>query len=184
MYNELNEVWKRELESGELEKLSSDFYSRIADYLRRLKEESRMLDKRTMKANLLEKEAQNVIHMARDLIRARYKKIVKKAIKGEKVQSNTLTVEEEKIYAGFSSLTDTYSSFAKNILRGYMPKIEAEQAHKRAVLRFLRDVPAIIGTDMKTYGPFRIEDVASLPIKNAKVLVKQALAEKVELGQL
>jgi DNA replication initiation complex subunit (GINS family) len=33
---------------------------------------------------------------------------------------------------------------------------------------------------MKTYGPFKVEDVASLPIENAKVLIKQGLAEKVE----
>jgi DNA replication factor GINS len=180
MYKELNEVWKRELESDELEKLSPDFYSRIADYLRRLKEESRMLDKRTVKASLLKKEMQNVKRMFHDLIRTRYKKIVRKAAKGEKVQSNVLTVEEEKIYAGFSSLAETYWSFAKNILRGYVPKVDVEQEHKRAVLRFLKAVPAIIGADMKTYGPFKVEDVASLPIENAKVLIKQGLAEKVE----
>jgi len=180
MYKELNEVWKRELESDELENLSPDFYSRIADYLRRLKEESRMLDKRTVKATLLKQEMQNVKRMFHDLIHTRYKKLIRKAAKGEKIQSNVLTVEEEKIYAGFSSLAETYWSFAKNILRGYVPKVDVEQEHKRAVLRFLKDVPAIIGADMKTYGPFKVEDVASLPIENAKVLIKQGLAEKVE----
>jgi len=182
MYKELNEVWKRELENDELEKLSADFYSRIADYLRRLKEESRMLDKRTVKASLLKKEMQNVKRMVHDLIRTRYKKIVIKAAKGEKIQSNVLTVEEEKIYAGCSSLAETYWSFAKNILRGYVQKVDVEQRHKKAVLRFLKAVPAIIGADMKTYGPFKVEDVASLPIENAKVLIKQALAEKVEVN--
>jgi DNA replication factor GINS len=180
MYNELNEVWKRELETDELEKLPPNFYSRIADYLRRLGEESRMLDKRTMKANLLKKEAQNVKHMTLDIIRTRHKKIVKKITKGEKVQSDVLTVEEEKTYAGFSSLPETYLAFAKNILRGHEPTIEMDQTHKRCVLRFVKDVPAIIGTDMKIYGPFRVEDVASLPIQNAKALIKQAIAEKVE----
>jgi DNA replication factor GINS len=180
MYNELNEIWKRELESDELENLSPDFYSRIADYLKKLKEESRMLDKRTVKATLLNKEMQNVKRMARDLIRTRYKKIFRNVFKGEKVQSNVLTVEEEKIYAGFSSLAETYWSFTKNILRGYIPKVDLEQEHKRTVLRFLKDVPAIIGADMKTYGPFKVEDVASLPIENAKILIKQCLAEKVE----
>jgi DNA replication factor GINS len=48
------------------------------------------------------------------------------------------------------------------------------------VLRFLKDVPALIGSDMKTYGPFEAEDVATLPSENAKILVKQGLAEKVE----
>ena len=180
MYNELNEVWKRELESDELENLSSDFYSRIADYLKRLKEESRMLDKRTVKATLLKQEMQNVKRMVHDLIRTRYKKLIRKAAKGEKIQSNVLTVEEEKIYVGFSSLAETYASFAKNILRGYVPKVDVEQEHKMAVLRFLKDIPAIIGADLKTYGPFKVEDVASLPVQNAKVLIKQGLAEKVE----
>jgi len=180
MYDELNEIWKRELESDELERLSPDFYSRIADYLRRLKEDSRMLDKRTVKATLLEKEMQNVKRMVHDLIRTRYKKMVRKATKGEKIQSNVLTVEEEKIHVGFSSFAETYWSFAKNILRGYVPKADVGPEHKRAVLRFLKAVPAIIGADMKTYGPFKVEDVASLPVENAKVLIKQGLAEKVE----
>jgi len=35
---------------------------------------------------------------------------------------------------------------------------------------------------MKTYGPFKAEDVASLPIENANVLVKQGLAEKIEVS--
>jgi len=48
-------------------------------------------------------------------------------------------------------------------------------------LRFLRDIPAIIGADMKTYGPFNAEDVASLPAENAKILAKQGLAERVEV---
>jgi DNA replication initiation complex subunit (GINS family) len=35
---------------------------------------------------------------------------------------------------------------------------------------------------MKTYGPFKTEDVASLPVENARILVKQNLAEKVEIN--
>jgi len=182
MYNELYETWKRELESVELERLSPDFYSRIADYLRRIEEESRMLDKRTVKASLLKKEMQNVKRMVRELIRIRYKKLVRKVVRGEKVPSDVLTVEEEKIYTGTSSFAETYRNFAKSILQWHVQKVTFEQMHKRAVLRFLKDVPAIIGADMKTYGPFKVEDVASLPVENAKILVKQGLAEKVEVN--
>jgi DNA replication factor GINS len=180
MYSELYEVWRRELESSELERLPSDFYSRIADYLRKLKEEGRMLDKRTMKASLLKKETRNVKRMVHGLIRARYKKLIRKTIKGEKVQSNVLTVEEEKIYTRIFPFAEAYRDFAKNILRGYAPKISLEKERKRTVLRFLKDVPTIIGADMKPYGPFKVEDVASLPNENAKILIKQNLAEKVE----
>ncbi|MGB9779090.1 MAG: hypothetical protein ACPLW8_06745, partial [Candidatus Bathyarchaeales archaeon] len=61
-------------------------------------------------------------------------------------------------------------------------KIKVEKEHKVVVLRFLKDVPAIIGSDMKPYGPFKNEDIASLPVENAKILVKQGLAQKVEVS--
>jgi len=181
MYNELYEAWKRELESGELERFPPDFYSKIADYLRRIKEESRMLDKKTVKASLLRKEMQNVKRLTHDLIRTRYKKLAMIAVKGEKVPSGVLTVEEEEVYTGVSPFPEAFRSFAKNILRGYVPKVGVEQKRKRTVLRFVRGVPEIIGADMKPYGPFKAEDVASLPIENAKILIRQGLAEEIEV---
>ena len=181
MYDELYDAWKRELENVELEKLLSDFYSRVADYLRRLKEEGRMLDKRTVKARLLKDEMQNVKRMVHELIQTRYRKLVKKAANGERITSGFLTVEEKKIHAGVLPLAEAHYSLAENILRGHAQKVNVEQKHKNTVLRFLKNVPEIIGADMKTYGPFKIEDVASLPLDNSKILVKQGLAERVEV---
>jgi len=182
MYNELYDIWKRELASPDLGSLPPDFYSKIADYLRKIKEESRMLDKKTAKASLLKSEMQNVKRMLRELLRTRYKKLIRVITTGEKVSLDVLTVEEQKIYTGVSPLAEAYQSYAENILRGNVLKMRAGRGHKRAVLRFLRDVPAIIGADIKTYGPFEVEDVASLPIENANVLVKQGLAEKIEVS--
>jgi len=182
MYNELYEIWKKELESVELVKLPADFYSRIADYLRQIKSESRMLDKRTVRASLLKKEMRNVKRMVHELIRARYKKLVKKVARGGKVPFAVLTVEEEKFYKGVSPLAEAYKSFVRNLLRGYTLKADVKREHKNAALRFLKDVPAIIGVDMKTYGPFKVEDVSSLPVENAKILIKQGLAEKIEVN--
>ena len=181
MYNELYEAWKRELENIELESLPFDFYCRIADYLRRLKEEGRMLDKRTVKAQLLKNEMGNVKRMVHELIQARYRKLVRKMAKGDKVPSDVLTAGEEKIYKSVSPFAEAYQSFAQSILYGHVSKLDVEKKRKRAALRFLKDVPAIIGADMETYGPFKVEDVASLPVENAKILVKQGLAEKVEV---
>ena len=56
------------------------------------------------------------------------------------------------------------------------------QVNKRAVLRFTKAIPGIIGADMKTYGPFAAEDVASVPAKNAEMLVKQGLAVLIEVS--
>ncbi|MFQ6096039.1 MAG: hypothetical protein ACE5NN_07835, partial [Candidatus Bathyarchaeia archaeon] len=43
-------------------------------------------------------------------------------------------------------------------------------------VRFLKEVPVIVGSDMKTYGPFKPGDISRLPKQNAEILVKQGAA--------
>ena len=64
------------------------------------------------------------------------------------------------------------------------PEAEATSTSsgRRVTVRFLKPVPSIIGADMKSYGPFLVEDVASVPELNARILVKQGLAKLVELA--
>lgn len=181
MYSQLYETWKQELENNEMVKLPRDFYGGVIEYVKKLKEESRMLDKRTVKASILRKEMQNVRRMVWELIWLRYRKIVNKAAKGEDVSPEVLTVEEEQIYRRISQLAETVSNFATETLQGHEFRTAVDLRHKRIVVRLLKDVPAIVGADMKTYGPFKPEDVASLPVENVKILVKQNLANKVEI---
>jgi DNA replication initiation complex subunit (GINS family) len=64
-----------------------------------------------------------------------------------------------------------------------VPKVViVKPAPKRVTVRFSKPIPAIMGADMKSYGPFATEDVASLPELNAKILVKQGLAVLVEVS--
>jgi DNA replication initiation complex subunit (GINS family) len=180
MYDELYVAWRCEMESAALGSLPPDFYARIADYLRRIKEENRMLDKKTVKTSLLEHEMQHVKRMLRELVWMRYEKLMRITSKNQKIPSGLLTVEETKMCTGFLSFAEAYQRFAKNLLRGQVLKVSIKKAHKRVALRFIKDVPAVIGADMKTYGPFMVEDVASVAVENAKILIKQGLAELVE----
>jgi DNA replication initiation complex subunit (GINS family) len=182
MYNELYVAWLREIEEASLGGLPPDYYVRIADYLRRIREENRMLDKKSVKVNLLDREAQNVKRMLEELLWARYKKLVKTITQSQKLPSELLTLEEAKLCESFAAFTDAYQKFAKALMQGQTAKADAEVSHKRMTLRFTKTIPAIIGADMKTYGPFMVEDVASLPVENAKILVKQGLAVLVEVS--
>lgn len=182
MYSELLQVYEQEIEKEELTKIASDFYVRIADYIRRLKEEGRMLDKRTVKADLLKKEMQNVRRMIRVLIQVRYMKVVKKTERMENVSPEFLTSEEQEICTTISALSEKFHGLTDDILKGRAPRINIAQRHKRTILLFLKEVPSVIGSDMKTYGPFEIEDLASLPIENARIMVNQGSADKVEGG--
>ena len=185
MYDELYAAWRFELENPSLGSLPSDFYSQAAAFLKSIGEEIRILDKKTVKSTLLERELERSQCMLQELIWTRYKKIVSFVNENQKLPSDLLANEEESLGGSFVSFAESYQKFADKLLKGQIPlqilKAPAKRVRKRAVLRFVKAVPAVIGTDMKTYGPFMVEDVASLPMENAKILVKQGLAEKVEL---
>lgn len=182
MYNELHNAWRRELENDELEKLPSDFYVNAADYLRRLREEGRMIDKRTLKARLLRSEMQKARWMLRRLVQARYRKVARKLASGEKASSELLATEEERIFIGCSSVVEAYQGFTSSLLRGKIDVRDVKKDRKTTALRFVKEMPEIIGADLKTYGPYRVEDIASLPNDNAGILIRQGLAEKVEVS--
>jgi DNA replication factor GINS len=183
MYEELFTVWRYEIENNKLGRLPSNFYERVADYVQKIKEESRMLDKTGLKASLLQGEMEHVQRMTKELVWVRYKKLLTLLTESQKLPSDHLAYEELSFCKSFISFVEAYHSFAEKLLQGHISEFDipkASEVHKRVALRFLQSIPAIIGVDMKTYGPFLAEDIGSVPIENAKILVKQGLAERID----
>jgi DNA replication initiation complex subunit (GINS family) len=202
MYNELYAAWKREISDSSLGSLPSDFYAKITVYLGKIHEDNKMLDNKSLKVALLEHEKQHVNRMLNELLKMRYEKLMHVITEAQKIPINSLAVEEAKICEDFLSFSSEYQKFTKSLVQGETftfapspvppttstaPTVPVSPAGlvspKRVTLRFSKNVPAVIGFDMKTYGPFLVEDVASLPVENAKMLVKQGLAVQVELTQ-
>jgi DNA replication factor GINS len=190
VYDELYAAWLAEMENRTLQPLPSNFYARLSGYLRQVKVDIQTVGQNNVRVALLEQERRNVNRMVKELLRARYKKILKTVKGGQKLLPEILTSEETDFLTGFLPFAEAFNKFAKNLLQGQTtkPKIELPEAtiitvetqHKRVAVRFIKAIPAIIGSDMKTYGPFQPEDVASVPVENAKILVKQGLAKSVE----
>ena len=77
-------------------------------------------------------------------------------------------------------LPEAYQGFSKDILRGQLSKVEKGKKQVMTVLRFVQEIPTLIGSDLKTYGPFAPEDIATLPPENARIFIKQGVAVKVD----
>jgi len=180
VYNELYEAWRQEKTSPELQPLPKDFYVKLSDYLRKIREESRMLDEKTTRARLLMHEAENVRQMVQELVMLRHGKTVEAVSAGESLHLDGLTGEEEQLVKYVAPSFESFQALLKEIVSGRLQQASHEKPNKR-VLRFLKETPAIIGADMKTYGPFQPQDVASLPAENAKILTKQGVAVEVEV---
>ena len=50
------------------------------------------------------------------------------------------------------------------------------------LLRFIKNTPPLVGIDLINYGPFEQEDLASIPSQNAKILILEKFAEKVDIS--
>lgn len=180
MYDKIYEIWKKEKENeNKIQQLPKEFYIKIASYIKKLKEENRMLDKKSTKSKLLNIELENVNIMASEIFSLRHKKLREKISFQKLVVINTLTEEEKKLYNGVFPLTKAYKIFIRDVLGGYVTQFENDSGKALMVLRFVHDIPALIGADLKTYGPFRSEDVATLPPENARILIRQGAAVEV-----
>jgi DNA replication factor GINS len=209
MYDQLYAAWKREIDDPTLGGLEPDFYVKVAEYIAHIREDKGALDKKSVKVALLEHEARNVQRLLKELLDMRYRKILKTITRLHKAPIELMTNEEAKMAQNAVAFENNYEQFAKNLLGGEQTQIKvtiAEPAsvpitqllqpqtpkpeikpqthvtHKRLTLRFVKSIPAIMGADMKSYGPFVAEDVASLPELNARILVKQGLAVLVEVA--
>ncbi len=197
MYGELYEAWRREIENPEIQPLSANFYVRVSEYMQKIKDNLKPLDPKSLRATLVLQEQRNVNRIVKEMLTIRYRKLLRAISKG-KLSSDLLTAEEAKICEGFFPFTEAYQALIRNLLGGQalesklqgienstavMEKTDVQQpVHKRVAVRFLKPIPAIIGSDMQTYGPFTTEDVASVPVENANILVKQGLAQLIEVS--
>jgi len=139
-----------------------------------------MLDKKTTKAKLLDSEFENVKIIVGELLQRRYKKFLEKALARETVARDALTEEEKKLYGEVLPLAEAYGAFSKDILRGHLSNVEKDAKQTMMVLRFVQEIPALVGSDMKTYGPFAPEDIATLPPANARIFIKKGVAVEVD----
>jgi hypothetical protein len=91
--------------------------------------------------------------------------------------------EEKAILDSATEISKLYQSMIEGIFAGESKASLGSsdtRRSKRIVVRILTEMPAIVGADIKTYGPFKPEDVVSLPLENAEILVKGKAALKID----
>jgi DNA replication initiation complex subunit (GINS family) len=141
-----------------------------------LKETQRNLDQRSLKAILLDEETKRMERLVVELVDRRLAKIWRAS------QANvqpTAHASERWAQEELSTLTRHYRKFKEDTVQGIEPSNSPEKKKDRLLLRFVKDMPSIIGVDLKTHGPFLKEDIAVLPYENAESLLRQGSAVEI-----
>jgi DNA replication factor GINS len=175
-YDELQEAWKREFHNQELMPLKQDFFKEIASYVKRLREAERNLDAKSLKAIIIEEESQRLSQLLIQLLDRRMEKLWAQS---EAPQSLTLESQENQAYKEITDLVGHYRKMKESLLQGREPSSKAGKDDGPLLVRFVKDVPSIIGVDLKTHGPFTKEDIAKLPHENAESLIRQGAAVEI-----
>jgi DNA replication factor GINS len=177
MYSELYRAWKFEKTSPAALPLSSDFYQRAENYLKSLGEENSSIDRHTIQGKLLIKEREISRRILDELRDTRLRKIIESAKNGNAISPDGLTEEEQNLV---TTLNSSLNSFRES--QGEVKQAPSSATNTElVVVRFLEEIPEIVGVDLKIYGPYKKEDVGSLPAQNAQGLIRQGAARLVEV---
>ena len=181
-YDDLMENWRRERENEALQSIPEKFYAEMTDYISEIQDAGAENDV-SLASRITEKEAGYAQRLLKELTRLRMKKIIESELNGVVLAGKNLTREEQIFYSDLRRVLSSHEERLKSILMGHVPQIDTKPSPEVGlkVVRFLKAVPAIIGIDMKTYGPFQMEDVVAIPVENAENLIRRGIAKEVEI---
>lgn len=170
MYRRLLELWMQELEERRLQALSDKALDEIRDYLDSLKER---FSEEGVQAALSRAEYERAQTIIARLTELKLRKALEQCKeRSELKKGSALGIEKKFLRAVMELLANMEREEVKE-----REEIEKAPKEERVVVRFLKDVPSFIGVDLKTYGPFKSEDVALIPVQNAEALARRGLVK-------
>lgn len=187
-YYLLKKAWQLEKQKKELQNIPDQFLTEMKEYISTI--DDIKTNENSLKDRIIKEEKFNATIMFKEITQTRINKIVSAELNGTPMTATHLTPDEQQFHANFRQLLSNYMQGipfffespqqvtpSKKIWEKKQQSIESDLV----VLRFLKPLPAIMGIDLKAYGPFEAEDVASIPRQNALNLIRRGIAKEVEI---
>ena len=155
-----------EFQNNEIQELNLEFYRILSKFIGKIKNE--IFEKTSILVELIMK------------IR------LEKAITNKKSDKKNLLDEEKFIIDSSNEMIERNEMILSGILGGKTKVLESISQNyktKPISVRFLKDVEQITGADSETYGPFKLEDIATIPNENAQELIIKNLAVKIHIDK-
>tara|TARA_B100000029_G_scaffold260502_1_gene256949 strand:- start:683 stop:1240 length:558 start_codon:yes stop_codon:yes gene_type:complete len=165
-----------EIENNEVQQLNSEFYITLSELIGKLKTEEYSGLEAKIKNELVEKTSL----LTSLILKFRLEKI----ISAGNTNKTNLIDEEQFIIDSREDLEEKNEMILNSTLNGKTKVLQTiSQNHKTkpTSVRFLKDVDEMVGADSEKYGPFKSEDIATVPNKDAQELISKNFAVKIYL---
>jgi DNA replication factor GINS len=172
--NSLHNTVLRETENDSLLEIKPNFYQNLSDFIGNLRKQEFDGVENKIKDTMIEMATE----LTSLLIHIRLEKIsnsndfdISHLLDEEKFILDSQEEQNERTEMILSATINGKSKFLELLAENH--KI------KKVVIRFLSEVDEIIGADLEKYGPFKAEDIATIPYENAQALIAKNIATKV-----
>ena len=172
--NSLHSIVLRETESDSVQEIDPNFYRTLSDFLGNLKKQE--FD------GIESKIKESLINMTSDLAHLLLQVRIEKGSNPNGIDFSNLLDEEKFILDSEEQKRERTEMILAATINGkskLLESISKNHKTKTIVLRILKEVDQLIGVDLEKYGPFKPEDIATLPYENAQALITKKAATKI-----
>ena len=172
--NSLHHTVLRETEDDSLLEIDPNFYRNLSDFIGNL---------RKQEFDGVENKIKNtLIEMTTELTSLLLKIRLNKISKSTNFEIGHLLDEEKFILDSQDEQRERTEMILSATINGkskFLESLAQNHKTKKVVIRFLSEVDEIVGADLEKYGPFKTEDIATIPYENAQALIAKNIATKV-----
>jgi len=147
--------------------MPSDFYSSLAAYSQKLKRSANS-GSSEISIRLTATQSRMIESMVSQLLKLR----TNKAIRQNALLQ--LLPEERYVCSAEQKFQRRFHVFVESVSSGQPSFIEfahLDESRRSITVRFVKRVSELVGLDMRHYGPFESDDVASIPAASADILI-------------
>lgn len=197
-FETLYDALRNERNRVELQKLEDSFYEDIIIYL---EEKTAILSSQESKKSVFtisevqktRKQIESIQKIIKEIYTARENKIIQSALIASKTNNQVKGTEnmlkEEKRF--YEETMYVFNNYRENILHNLIngqnitikQKIEPKNLKDKEMptkttknIKFIKEVPSFVGTNLIKHGPFEKEDRAQIPTEIANLLIKSKKA--------
>tara|TARA_B100000530_G_scaffold317469_1_gene248524 strand:+ start:406 stop:957 length:552 start_codon:yes stop_codon:yes gene_type:complete len=172
----LHVVVLHEFQTEEIQELNTNFFRNLSNFIGNLKnEEYDGIENKTKK---------QIISLTTNLTELLINKRLEKM--SSESSYNILTDEEKFVIDSNEELNERKNMIISGIINGKSKFLEitsTKHKTKPVTVRFVKEFDEIVGVDLEKYGPFKPEDIATIPNENAQALISNGVALKVRIEE-
>jgi len=172
--NSLHNTVLQETEDDSLLEIDQNYYRNISDFIGNLRKQEFDSVENKIKDSMIEMATE----LASLLINIRLDKISKL----DDIDIGNLLDEEKFILDSQEDQQERKEMILSATINGkskFLESLAQNHKTKKIVVRFLNEVDEIVGADLEKYGPFKTEDIATIPYENAQALIAKNIVTKV-----